>query len=266
MVFGFLASTQGRFWKRTQIDHLSTRLFPTGPSTSRRHLLSAHDHGRQRSDRFSGYAGPSSSSRGPDCTLSRLSAAKRWGARPAGDPVDGDPGARLPWSPPWIEPKLAVALNVSPHPGADGLVQDERAARSPEWWPFSPALPVTWADSRIGKDCRPRTTWRPLTLAGSPVFPPCAKQEVLTTPTGRYHGRTLFHPSHSACATPSPRCLHTRRFGTLESPPPPVGDLFCGTHPPGHLPQFPPQLHTMSVEPFSLLGLPSQLSVQGFCE
>ena len=30
------------------------------------------------------------------------------------------------WSPPWIEQELAT-LDVSPHPGADGLVQDERA-------------------------------------------------------------------------------------------------------------------------------------------
>ena len=26
--------------------------------------------------------------------------------------------------------------------------------------------------SRVGEDCRPRTTWRPLTLAGSPALPP----------------------------------------------------------------------------------------------
>ena len=37
---------------------------------------------------------------------------------------------------------------------------------TPEHWPFSPALPVTLALSH------PRTTWRPLTLAGSPVLPP----------------------------------------------------------------------------------------------
>ena len=36
-------------------------------------------------------------------------------ARPASDPVDSDSGASLPWSPPKIEPKLARALDVSPH-------------------------------------------------------------------------------------------------------------------------------------------------------
>ena len=38
--------------------------------------------------------------RRPDCTLSRpLRFSSRRG-RPAGDPVDSDPGAKLPWSPP----------------------------------------------------------------------------------------------------------------------------------------------------------------------
>ena len=31
------------------------------------------------------------------------------------------------------------------------------------------------------------------------------------------------------------RCSHTRRFGTLASPPPPVRDMPWGPHPPGHL-------------------------------
>ena len=79
---------------------------------------------------------------------------------------------------------FAKALSVSPHSGADGLVQGELPPFfCPECWPFSPALPVTlthtllppltadsWAG--IGEDCRRRTTRRPLTLAGSPVLPP----------------------------------------------------------------------------------------------
>ena len=40
----------------------------------------------------------------------------------------------------------------------------------------------------------PRTTWRPLTLAGSPASS-CASLEVFATPTRRYHGRMLIHPS-----------------------------------------------------------------------
>ena len=83
----------------------------------------------------------------PDCTLSRLVALiNSRGVRLAGDPVDSDPGARLPWSPPWIGRwSHARALSVSPHSGADGLVQGELPPISPECWPFSPALPVTLA-------------------------------------------------------------------------------------------------------------------------
>ena len=61
------------------------------------HLLSVHDHGRLRSS-----------------WEPQLLPALTWvslyiepspcrGVRPAGNPVDSDPGARLPWSPPWIE-------------------------------------------------------------------------------------------------------------------------------------------------------------------
>ena len=44
----------------------------------------------------------------------------------------------------------------------------------------------------------------------------------------------LIHPSSPACATQAKRCLHTRRFGTLTSPPPPVILMPWGPHPPGH--------------------------------
>ena len=59
----------------------------------------------------------------------------------------------------------------------------------------------------------PRTTWRPLTLlTGSPVFLPCASHlRYLSTPTRRYHGRTLIRLSPSACSTPTPKVLaHTQ--------------------------------------------------------
>ena len=62
----------------------------------------------------------------------------------------------------------------------------------------------------------------PVTLAGSPVFPSYVSLELLTTPTRRYHGTTLIRPSSPACATLATRCLHTRRFGILADPPPPV--------------------------------------------
>ena len=78
-----------------------------------------------------------------------------------------------------------------------------------------------WAG--IGEDCRPRTTWRPLTLTGSPALPPLRLTGGIATPTRRYHGRMLIHPSLPAWATPDmKRCLHTRRFGTVAGPPPPV--------------------------------------------
>ena len=82
---------------------------------------------------------------------------------------------------------------------------------------------LPWRTSRIGEDCRPRTTWRPLTLAGSLALPLCVSLDVFATPTGRYHGRMLIRPSSPACATlKMKRCLDTRRFGTLASPTPPV--------------------------------------------
>ena len=74
MVFGLLTGSMARFRGAPRCDHLSTRrvfstevsTLLTGPSTSRRHLFSAHDHGRLRSDH--------SYLRRPDCTLSRLRA------------------------------------------------------------------------------------------------------------------------------------------------------------------------------------------------
>ena len=48
--------------------------------------------------------------------------------------------------------------------------------------------------SRMGEDCRPRTTWRPLTFAGSPALPPLRLTGGIATPTRRYHGRMFIHP------------------------------------------------------------------------
>ena len=50
--------------------------------------------------------------------------------------------------------------------------------------------------SRIGEDCRPRTTWRPLTLLGQPGSSSFASHwRFFATPTRRYHGRMSIHPS-----------------------------------------------------------------------
>ena len=92
--------------------------------------------------------------------------------------------------------------------------------------------------SRTGEDCHHRTTWRPLTLAGSPVLPPLRLaggfcHADLTVP--RQDVNSPFTP---ACATGQTRCLHTRRFGTLTSPPPPVLRMPWGPHPPGPCASF----------------------------
>ena len=80
-----------------------------------------------------------------------------------------------------------------------------------------------WAG--VGEDCRLRTTWRPLTLAGSPV-PPCASLEVLATPARRVPRQDVNSPFIPCVCRPSDqRCAHTRRFGTLAGPPPPVDDM-----------------------------------------
>ena len=68
--------------------------------------------------------------------------------------------------------------------------------------------------SRVGEDCRPRTTWRPLTLAGSPALPPLrltggfchADQTVPRQDVNSSFPPCVCHPSGK-------RCLHTRRSG-----------------------------------------------------
>ena len=49
-----------------------------------------------------------------------------------------------------------------------------------------------------------------LPFLGSPVLPPLRLTGGIATPTGRYHGRMLIHPSHPACATPESKgvCTH----------------------------------------------------------
>ena len=87
---------------------------------------------------------------------------------------------------------------------------------------------VTKTRLAVGEDCHPRTTWRPLTIAGSPVLPHLRLTGGVATPTRRYHGRRLTHPSLL-------RVPHTRKFGTLASPPPPppppVFGMPWGPHP-----------------------------------
>ena len=97
------------FWHSALATASAASSLPDGPIRFPKHLSSVHDHGRLRSSRqgFTIHL----ALRRPDCTSSRSS--KR--GRRACDPVDSDPGARLPWSPPLIKPKLAKVLSVSPH-------------------------------------------------------------------------------------------------------------------------------------------------------
>ena len=115
MIFGLLAQHTGATFRR----HIR---FP-------QHFFSVHGHGQLLSDREPQLL--------PALTWARLNIeqSRRFISRrerPARDPVDSDPGARFPWSPPKIEPKLAQALSVSPQPGADILAQGELPPISPE--------------------------------------------------------------------------------------------------------------------------------------
>ena len=129
----------------------------------------------------------------------------------------------LLWAAPRIEQEPAAALDVSPHPGADGLVQDERPPLFLQEHRFhQPCL----LPGRIPGEVRtvipvPRGGHLPMRAARTGGTLP---RQLDGTTTGR-----LDSPSLPACATRAKRCLHTRRFGTLAGPPPPVGGSppFC---------------------------------------
>ena len=115
-------------------EHLSIRVRSCldqlhGPIRFPQHLFSVHDHGRQRSGggpqhAFLPYVG---------LTVHRAVSVRR--VRPAGDPVDSDPEAVFEDDP---HPRSDAGrplepLSVSPHSGADGLVQAELPPTSPEY-------------------------------------------------------------------------------------------------------------------------------------
>ena len=217
-------------------DYLSTRsrlsvesLFNL-PIRFPQHLFSVH-HGRQRSER--------GRSTFPALTLAWLyiEPSPCGGVRPAGDPVDGDPGAIFKDDPhpgsgagrplePWVchhtrEPTVLSRVSCRPsHLKIDRFHQ--------------PCL-IPGRTSRIGEDCRfpvPRGSHLP--FLGSPTLPPSRLTGGLchadmTVP--RQDVNSSFLP---ACATPQRSCVHTRRIGTIASPPPPVDDMPWGPHPPGH--------------------------------
>ena len=129
---------------------------------------------------------------------------------------------------------------------ADGLVQGELPPITPEFWPFSPALPVTlahpllppkhgWLGQGQVRTVVPVPRGGHLPFFGQPGSPSFATHWRYCHADKTVPGRMLIHPSPLACATPKiKRCLHTRRFGTLASPPPPVERMPCGPHLPGH--------------------------------
>ena len=190
---------------RSRNEHLSTR-----SRLSVESLLNGptpHDHGRQRSDRGAQHLSCPYVALTVHWAVSvRRSTTGRWPSRPRSRLRGRSPPKIGRWSP-------ARALSVSPHSGADGLVQGELPPISPEFWPFLPALPVTLAPpltatetrlawAGIGGACRftvPRGGHLP--FLGSPALPPSRLTGGIATPTRRYHGRMLIHPSLPACVT-----------------------------------------------------------------
>ena len=78
------------------------------------------------------------------------------------------------------------------HHTREPTVLSRAAAQHPNFDRFHLLLGRT---SRVGEDCHPRATRRPLTLAESPVSSfLCESLEVFA---GRYHGRTLIRPPPS---------------------------------------------------------------------
>ena len=71
----------------------------------------------------------------------------------------------------------------------------------------------------------PRTTWRPLTLFGQPGSSSFFVPLEVFCHADWYHGRILIHPLSLRVPLRKRGCSHTRRFGILTCPPPPVGGM-----------------------------------------
>ena len=97
---------------------------------------------------------------------------------------------------------------------------------------------TAWAG--VGEDCRPRTTWRPLALFGQPGSPSFAThwRFLPRRLDGTTAGCQFILPPLRVPPQSSKGCSHTRRFGTLASPPPPVSGMPLGPHPPCHQKSF----------------------------
>ena len=135
-----------------------------GPIRFPQHLFSVHDHGRLRSS-----------------WEPQLFPALAWawlyiepspcgGVRPAGDPVDSDPGAVFEDDPhPRSDAGRPLELWVCHHT-REPTVLSRLSCRPPHLNVdrFHQPCLFPGRTSRIGEDCRPRTPWRPLSLFGQP--------------------------------------------------------------------------------------------------
>ena len=174
MIFGLLTGSPDRLSRCTlgrspfhQRECQRTHL--NGPIRFPRHLFSVYDHGRQRSDWEPQHT--FLTLRWPDCTLSRLR-AEEYDRPVTQSTATPEPSSRTI---PTLDRTLVARQNLE-------CVATLGSRRSCPGWA---AAHLTWIltvftslacsprrTSRVGEDCRPRTTWRPLTLAGSPVLPP----------------------------------------------------------------------------------------------
>ena len=155
----------------------------------------------------------------PDCTLSRLFASEHDSlvTQSIATPEPGFPDPHPGSSRCLLRPRVC-------HHTRDPTVLSRVSCRpAPESWPFSPAFPLPCYPGApllppkhgwlLGKD-----RWglsSPYHVAATyPCGQPgssslCVSLEVFATPTRRYHGRMLIHPSPLARATsPVERCLH----------------------------------------------------------
>ena len=224
----------------------SQRRSSNGPIRFPHHLFGDHDHGRQRSDREPQLF--------PALTLAWLyiepSPCGR--VRPARDPVDSDPGVVFEDDPhprsdggrplePWVchhtrEPTVLSRVSCRPfHLNIDLFHQP---CLLPWRTPYCHRNTAGLGRDRWGMSSPyPVATTYPCGQPGSPSFATHSRYCHADWTEPRQDVNSSFTPC--VCHSLRPRCLHTRMFGTLASPPPPVEDMPWGPHLPGHLPFWP---------------------------
>ena len=207
----------------------SQRRSSNGPIRFPHHLFSDHDHGRQRSDREPQLF--------PALTLAWLyiEPSPSGGVRPAGVPVDSDPGAVFE-DDPTLDWTLVARWSLE-------CVTTLGSRRScPGWaavhltWILTvfTNLACTWAhfQDRWGLSS-PYHVAATYPFWAARLFLLCDWLEVFATPTRRYHGRMFIHPSTPACATHGPEVFAHTQVRDPRSPPRPVKLMPWGPHLPG---------------------------------